>query len=98
MLCERGRHRRPGRAAVNDGRLPRARFGLGAQALARTTPRSAFDERMLKACSIEQLAEVRKKVRRGAGEAQSLGIPAVSDRDGYAVVDIPVALERAVAR
>ena len=57
--------------------------------------RSTFDERMLQACSVELLADVREKVRRGAGEVQALGTPAVSVRDGYTVVDIPVALERA---
>jgi hypothetical protein len=55
--------------------------------------RSTFDQRMLKACSVELLADVREKVRRQAGEVQALGTPAVSVRDGYTVVDIPVALE-----
>jgi hypothetical protein len=57
--------------------------------------RSTFDERMLQACSVELLADVREKVRREAGEVQTLGTPAVSVRDGYTLVDIPVALERA---
>ncbi|MGA2925266.1 MAG: hypothetical protein ABSG43_04625 [Solirubrobacteraceae bacterium] len=57
--------------------------------------RSNFDERMLNACSIELLTDVREKVRREAGEVQVLGTPAVSVRDGYTVVDIPVALDRA---
>lgn len=57
--------------------------------------RSTFDERMLQACSVELLADVREKVRREAGEVQTLGTPAVSVRDGYTIVDIPVALERA---
>ncbi len=57
--------------------------------------RSTFDERMLEACSVELLVEVREKVRREAGEVQALGTAAVSVRDGYTVVDIPVALERA---
>ena len=57
--------------------------------------RSTFGERMLKACSLELLADVREKVRREAGEVQALGTPVVSVRDGYTVVDIPVALERA---
>jgi len=57
--------------------------------------RATFDERMLQACSVELLADVREKVRREAGEVQALGTPAVSVRDGYTVVDIPVALERA---
>jgi hypothetical protein len=57
--------------------------------------RSTFDERMLKACSVELLAEVREKVRREAGEVQALGTPAVSVRDGYTIVDVPIALERA---
>lgn len=56
--------------------------------------RSTFDERMLNACSVELLADVREKVRREAGEVQALGNPQVSVRDGYTVVDIPVALER----
>jgi hypothetical protein len=34
-------------------------------------------------------------VRREAGEVQALGTPLVSVRDGYTVVDIPVALDRA---
>jgi len=41
------------------------------------------------------LADVREKVRREAGEVQALGTPVVSMRDGYTVVDVPVALERA---
>jgi hypothetical protein len=57
--------------------------------------RSTFDERMLNACSIELLADVREKVRREAGAVQAVGTPVVSVRDGYTVVDIPVALERA---
>ncbi len=57
--------------------------------------RSTFDERMLNACSVELLADVREKVRRGAGAVQTLGAPEVSVRDGYTVIDIPVALERA---
>jgi len=56
--------------------------------------RSAFDERMLEACSVELLADVREKVRLGLGEVQELGTPVVSVRDGYTIVDIPVALER----
>ena len=57
--------------------------------------RSTFDQRMLNACSTELLADVREKVRREAGEVQALGTPAVSVRDGYTIVDIPVALDRA---
>lgn len=57
--------------------------------------RSTFDERMLQACSVELLADVREKVRREAGEVQTLGTPAVSVRDGYTIVDIPVGLEQA---
>jgi hypothetical protein len=57
--------------------------------------RSRFDERMLDACSGELLADVREKVDREAGEVQALGAPVVSVRDGYTVVDIPVALDRA---
>jgi len=56
--------------------------------------RSAFDERMVEACSIELLADVRDKVRRGAGDVLAVGTPAVRVRDGYTEVDIPVALER----
>jgi hypothetical protein len=56
--------------------------------------RSTFNERMLEAVSIELLADVREKVRREAGEVQAIGTPEVSVRDGYTVVDIPVALER----
>jgi hypothetical protein len=57
--------------------------------------RSSFGERMLKACSAELLADVREKVRRRAGGVQALGTAVVSVRDGYTVVDIPVALEHA---
>jgi hypothetical protein len=57
--------------------------------------RARFSKRMLEAISFELLADVRKKVRREAGEVQALGDPRVSVRDGYTVVDIPVALERA---
>ena len=57
--------------------------------------RSSFGERMLNACSGELLADVREKVRREAGEVQALGTPVVSVRDGYTVVDIPVALDGA---
>jgi hypothetical protein len=57
--------------------------------------RSAFDERMLNACSVELLRDVRRRVSDHAGEVQGLGTPLVSVRDGYTVVDIPVALEHA---
>jgi hypothetical protein len=57
--------------------------------------RSSFGERMLNACSVELLADVREKVRREAGEVQALGTPVVSVRNGYTSVDIPVALDRA---
>lgn len=57
--------------------------------------RGTFGERMLDACSVELMADVREKVRRYGGEVQALGTPAVSVRDGYTGVDIPVALERA---
>jgi hypothetical protein len=56
--------------------------------------RSSFGERMLKAVSVELLADVREKVRREGGEVQALGAPTVSVRDGYTVVDIPVSLEQ----
>jgi hypothetical protein len=56
--------------------------------------RATFGERMLDACSVELLADVREKVREYGGEVQSLGAPVVSVRDGYTGVDIPVALER----
>jgi len=74
-------HALPVLEAFLDGRLDDAR--------------STFDDRMLEAVSVELLADVREKVRREAGEVQALGNPAVSVRDGYTVVDIPVALERA---
>jgi hypothetical protein len=57
--------------------------------------RATFGERMLDACSVELLADVREKVREYGGEVQALGAPVVSVRDGYTGVDIPVALERA---
>jgi hypothetical protein len=56
--------------------------------------RSTFGERMLKAVSVELMADVREKVRLEAGEVEAIGIPVVSVRDGYTVVDIPVSLER----
>jgi hypothetical protein len=55
--------------------------------------RSTFDERMRKACTVELLADVREKVREAGGEVRAIGTPAVSVRDGYTIVDIPVALE-----
>lgn len=57
--------------------------------------RETFNARMLDVCSVELLADVREKVRSAAGEVQELGTPVVSLRDGYTVVDVPVALERA---
>ena len=57
--------------------------------------RATFGPRMLEACSVELLADVREKVRQHGGEVQALGTPIVSVRDGYTGVDIPVALERA---
>lgn len=57
--------------------------------------RARFGERMLDACSIELLADVREKVRSYGGEVQALGTPSVSVRDGYTGVDVPVVLDRA---
>lgn len=57
--------------------------------------RATFDERMLDACSVELMADVRDKVRQYGGEVQALGTPVVSVRDGYTGVDIPVALDSA---
>jgi hypothetical protein len=57
--------------------------------------RRRFGERMLDACSAELMADVREKVHRLGGEIQALGTPAVSIRDGYTGVDIPIALESA---
>jgi hypothetical protein len=57
--------------------------------------RAAFSERMLDACSVELLADVREKVRQYGGEVQAFGTPVISVRDGYTGVDIPVGLERA---
>jgi hypothetical protein len=57
--------------------------------------RATFGERMLDACSVELLADVREKVRQYGGEVQAFGTPIISARDGYTGVDIPVALERA---
>lgn len=57
--------------------------------------RASFDQRMLDACSVELLADVREKVREEGGEVQALGTPVVAVRDGYTAVDIPVALDRA---
>lgn len=57
--------------------------------------RATFGPRMLEACSVELLADVRERVRQYGGEVQALGTPTISVRDGYTGVDIPVALERA---
>lgn len=57
--------------------------------------RATFGERMLEACSVELLADVRERVRQYGGEVQAFGTPVVSLRDGYTGIDIPVALERA---
>ena len=57
--------------------------------------RATFGPRMLEACSVELLADVRERVRRYGGEVQALGTPIISARDRYTGVDIPVALERA---
>lgn len=57
--------------------------------------RATFGQRMLDACSVELLADVRERVRQYGGEVQAFGTPVVSLRDGYTGVDIPVALERA---
>ena len=57
--------------------------------------RSRFGQRMRDAFSAELVRDVREKVHREAGEVQALGAPLVSVRDGYTVVEIPVALERA---
>jgi len=80
-VTDAAEHALPVLEAFLDGRLDDAR--------------STFDDRMLEAVSVELLADVREKVRREAGDVQALGAPAVSVRDGYTVVDIPVALERA---
>ena len=57
--------------------------------------RRTFGKRMLNACSVELLADVREKVSQYGGEVQAFGTPVISVRDGYTGVDIPVALERA---
>lgn len=57
--------------------------------------RSSFGQRMSDACSVGLLADVREKVRLGAGEVQEFGTPVVSVRDSHTVVDIPIALDRA---
>lgn len=57
--------------------------------------RATFGPRMMEACSVELLADVREKVRQYGGEVQALGSPVISVRDGYTGVDIPVALARA---
>lgn len=57
--------------------------------------RARFDERMLNACSVALMADVREKVRRYGGEVQALGTPVVSVHAGYTAVEIPVALESA---
>lgn len=56
--------------------------------------RSTFNQRMLDACSVALLADVREKVRRLGGEVQAQATPVVTARDGYTAVDIPIALER----
>jgi hypothetical protein len=57
--------------------------------------RASFDHRMLAACSVELLADVREKVREAGGLVQAIGTPEVSVRDGYTIVDIPLALDTA---
>ncbi|MGH2893015.1 MAG: hypothetical protein ACRDPM_07075 [Solirubrobacteraceae bacterium] len=57
--------------------------------------RAWFGGRMMDACSVELMADVREKVRQYGGEVQALGTPIISVRDGYTGVDIPVALQRA---
>jgi hypothetical protein len=57
--------------------------------------RATFGQRMLDACSVELLADVREKVRHYGGEVQALATPIIAVPDGYTAVDIPVALERA---
>jgi hypothetical protein len=57
--------------------------------------RESFGARMLDACSVALMADVRERVREHGGEVRVLGIPAVSVRDGYTAVEIPVALEHA---
>jgi len=57
--------------------------------------RTTFAERMLDACSVELMSDVRERVRDYGGEVQAFGTPVVSLRDGYTGVDIPVSLERA---
>ncbi|MBV9414871.1 MAG: hypothetical protein JO363_07845 [Solirubrobacterales bacterium] len=57
--------------------------------------RMTFAQRMLDACSVELMADVREKVRQYGGAVQTLGTPVVSVRGGYTGVDIPVALEHA---
>jgi hypothetical protein len=57
--------------------------------------RATFGERMLNACSVELMADVREKVSEYGGEVQAVGTPIVSVRDGYTGIDIPIALERA---
>ena len=75
------RHALPVLQAFLDGDFERAR--------------TRFNARMLEACSIALLTDAREQVRRYAGEVHELGTADVSVRDGYTVVDIPVALERA---
>ena len=57
--------------------------------------RATFAQRMLDACSVELMADVREKVRQFGGAVRAVGTPVVSVRDGYTGVDIPVALEHA---
>lgn len=88
--------REPASGIAIDGAEPRALAVLQAFLDERfDDARANFDERMLDACSVELLADVRAKVREGAGEVQALGAPVVSVRDGYTVVEIPIAGERA---
>ena len=56
--------------------------------------RETFDQRMLDACPVELLQQVRDKVSNEAGPVQELGTPILSVQEGYTVVDIPVACER----
>jgi hypothetical protein len=57
--------------------------------------RERFGTRMLDACSIELLDDVRQRVRQHGGEVQALGSPVISVREGYTAVDVPVSLDHA---
>ncbi len=59
--------------------------------------RANFDKRMLEACTVELLASVRDQVRDTGGEPLEIGVPQISLKQGYSVVEVPIAFEQGEA-